>query len=60
MDKYKGICEKLGFDPVKRKRKPNNHKDDSKVNPYSVLTSEELNFLIKYMQENKKGLITND
>ena len=60
MDKYKAICEKLGFDPIKRERKTKNFENDSEVNPYSILTIEELNFLINYMRENKKGLITND
>lgn len=60
MDKYKSICEKLGFDPIKLDTKPKNYENDSETNPYSILTSEELNYLINYMRENKKGLITND
>ena len=48
MDKekeYKRICEKLGFIPSKYKAPDFDSEDDSFINPFSKLTSEEKDFL---------------
>lgn len=51
---YDGICKKLGFRPDKVKKEKASKDDyginDNKVNPYSVLTYEEKNFLFKRLQ----------
>ena len=38
---YKQICEKLGFIPSEYKSEFSGYEDDSKPNPFSVLTVEE-------------------
>lgn len=48
MDKdkeYKRICEKLGFIPSKYKTPETDSEDDNWVNPFSVLTTDEVKFL---------------
>jgi hypothetical protein len=46
MDKeYKRICEKLGFIPSEYKAKKTSSEDDNWVNPFSVLSIEEQDFL---------------
>ncbi|MBQ9278814.1 MAG: hypothetical protein IJ224_09315 [Lachnospiraceae bacterium] len=42
---YKSICDKLGFEPYTLKEKEGNHEDDNWVNPFSVLSFEEMDFL---------------
>ena len=42
---YKRICDKLGFIPSKFKAPDFDSEDDSWVNPFSRLTSEEKDFL---------------
>lgn len=48
MDKdkeYKRICEKLGFVPSKYKAPETDSEDDNWINPFSVLTVDEVQFL---------------
>jgi hypothetical protein len=49
---YESICEKLGFDPLVNppecKLRDPFMVDDTQPNPYSVLTSEERDFLYDY------------
>lgn len=49
---YEDICKKLGFEPGKYNYKHSDHEDDSKESPYSILTSEELDFLCDYYAKN--------
>ena len=42
---YEQICEKLGFIPSEYKSEPSGYEDDSKPNPFSVLTVEEILYL---------------
>ena len=44
-EKYKRICKKLGFIPSQYRAPKFNTEDDTFVNPFSVLTSEEIDFL---------------
>lgn len=46
---YESICEKLGFDPRSYKPDVSDYEDDSKVNPFSILTDEESEFLYGYI-----------
>lgn len=46
-EKYAIICSKLGFEPRDFKYEPSKTEDDSKENPFSVLTPEECVFLYK-------------
>lgn len=56
---YESICNKLGFDPVKGNPQKQEVKqdswliDDSKVNPFSVLTDEESDYLFEFFKSNK-------
>jgi hypothetical protein len=46
--KYRAICEKLGFDPAKNyPHQFSGTEDDTKERPFSVLTDEELDFLLE-------------
>lgn len=53
---YNAICNKLGFDPIVDgyKYKYSGHEDDTQVSPFSVLTLDELDFLLDYMKKHKK------
>lgn len=51
---YEGICEKLGFRLEDYSPKYSGHEDDSIPNPFSVLTSEELDFVINYAKNMDK------
>lgn len=42
---YQRICEKLGFIPSEYKYDGSTAEDDTWVNPFSVLTTEESDFL---------------
>lgn len=42
---YKRICEKLGFIPSEYKAPTTDSEDDTWVNPFSILTIEEQDFL---------------
>ncbi|MDD6203928.1 MAG: hypothetical protein PUC05_02895 [Firmicutes bacterium] len=42
---YKRICDKLGFIPSKFKARDFDGEDDNWVNPFSLLTSQENDFL---------------
>lgn len=50
---YQRICTKLGFDPENYEPEVSDFEDDSKVNPFSVLTIEESEFLYEYMMKHK-------
>ena len=42
---YKRICDKLGFIPSEYRNTGPHEEDDNWVNPFSILTNEESNFL---------------
>ena len=44
-EKYKRICNKLGFKPSEYFCPKFDTEDDTFINPFSVLTSEEIDFL---------------
>ncbi len=44
---YNDICEKLGFVPSEYKFEPSGYEDDTKPNPFSVLTMEENIYLME-------------
>ena len=46
---YDSICEKLGFTPETYKPDISDYEDDSKINPFSILTDEESDFLFNYL-----------
>lgn len=46
-EKYNKICKKLGFVPSEYKHKYSGTEDDSKPNPFSVLSTDELMYLIE-------------
>ena len=46
-EEYMRICEKLGFIPSEFKTDATGSEDDNWVNPFSVLTVEEIDFLYK-------------
>ena len=52
---YNSICEKLGFAPFRKNSEHKgdipDHEDDSIVNPFSILTREESDFLSDYLDE---------
>ena len=48
---YESICEKLGFDIETYKHDYSGHEDDSKVNPFSIQTDEESDFLFSSFSE---------
>ncbi len=50
---YESICEKLGFDIETYKHDYSGHEDDSKVNPFSILTNEESDFLFEYFKKRR-------
>ena len=51
---YESICKKLGFTIETYKPVLSDHEDDSKVNPFSVLTEEESDFLFEYLKNRRK------
>ncbi len=53
-EKYNQICEKLGFIPSEYKPKVPSYEDDSRINPFSVLETDELLYLFDngYMSTN--------
>lgn len=53
-EEYDKICEKLGFIPREYKPSTTGTEDDSKVNPFSVLSREEKMYLYKKGYLNKK------
>lgn len=50
---YKRICDKLGFIPSEYKFPDFDTEDDSWVSPFSVLTVEEMDFLLENSYTNK-------
>ena len=44
---YQRICDKLGFIPSEYKAPPSDTEDDNWVNPFSVLTVKEIDFLYR-------------
>lgn len=46
-EKYDKICRKLGFIPSEYKHKYSGTEDDSKPNPFSCLSTDELIYLIE-------------
>ena len=44
---YGGLCKKLGFDIDSYEPVISDHEDDSRVSPFSVLSDDELVFLIE-------------
>lgn len=52
--KYKRICDKLGFIPSECKYDGPLEEDDTWVNPFSVLTVEEIDYLYKNGYLNQK------
>lgn len=50
-EKYKQICEKLGFDPATYRADISDTEDDNWENPFYILSTEEIMFLYngKYM-----------
>ena len=48
---YESVCKKLGFDPENYVSVVSDYEDDSKDNPFSVLTQEESDFLYDYIMK---------
>ena len=48
---YKSICDKLGFTIEEYKYETSTTEDDSKPNPFSCLSIEELDFLVEYIKK---------
>lgn len=48
---YESICQKLGFEPKNYKPEVSDFEDDSKENPFSVLTDEESDFLYDFIMK---------
>lgn len=46
--KYEEICKKLGFEPRKVPIPDVDTEDDSWINPFSVLTEEESDYLVDH------------
>ncbi len=54
---HEDIVKKLGFDPILEPFDPNNFsgfEDDSKPNPFSVLSDEEADFITEELLEAKR------
>ena len=49
---YESICNKLGFTIEDYKPEASNTEGDTKPNPFSCLSVEEIDFLVKYIKEN--------
>lgn len=47
---YNGICEKLGFDAMSYDPVPKGTEYDGRENPFDILSTEELDFLIEYAE----------
>lgn len=53
MPTYENICEKLGFDFMTYKSETKDTEyDGDELNPFSVLSMEELDFVMKYARNN--------
>lgn len=52
-EEYKRICDKLGFIAHEYKSPKATTEDDTWVNPFSVLTSEEIDFVLHYWKKMK-------
>lgn len=54
MTTLESISEKLGFDPIYHEYTTGDHEDDNFENPLSILSVEELNYIIATAVELKK------
>lgn len=50
---YESICKKLGFTLETYEPDISDFEDDSKVNPFSILTDEESDFLYEYLKNRR-------